>query len=73
MAGLRMRSAAAGMQVVPTRGRDKGDVVETILWIAAVVLVISGIVTMVRGEMLFGIVLILVGLLVGPGGVSLFT
>ena len=44
-----------------------------ILWIIAVVLVISGIVTIVRGGLLMGIVLIVVGLLVGPGGVSLFT
>ena len=44
-----------------------------ILWIIAVVLVISGIVTLVRGQMLFGILLIVVGLLVGPGGVSIFT
>ena len=43
-----------------------------ILWILAVILVISGIVTIVRGQLLFGIVLIIVGLLVGPGGVSLF-
>lgn len=45
----------------------------TILWIIAVVLVISGIVTLVRGQMLFGILLIVAGLLVGPGGVSIFT
>ncbi len=44
-----------------------------ILWLIAVVLVIGGIVTLVRGQMLFGIVLIVVGLLVGPGGVSVFT
>jgi hypothetical protein len=43
-----------------------------ILWILAVILVVSGIVTIVRGQLLFGIVLIIVGLLVGPGGVSLF-
>jgi len=43
-----------------------------ILWIIAVVLVIGGIVTLVRGQVLFGILLIVVGLLVGPGGVSLF-
>ena len=46
---------------------------ELILWILAVVLVISGIVGLVRGEVLWGIALIVVGLLVGPGGVSLFT
>lgn len=44
-----------------------------ILWILAVILVVSGIVSLVRGEMLWGIVLIVIGLLVGPGGVSLFT
>nr|WP_245597100.1 GPGG-motif small membrane protein [Jiangella gansuensis] len=43
------------------------------LWILAVILVISGIVTLIRGQMLWGIVLIVVGLLVGPGGVSVFT
>jgi hypothetical protein len=44
-----------------------------ILWLIAVVLVISGIVSLVRGEVLWGVVLIIVGLLVGPGGVSVFT
>jgi hypothetical protein len=45
----------------------------TILWIIAVILVISGIVALLRKEMVWGIVLIVVGLLVGPGGVSIFT
>jgi hypothetical protein len=45
----------------------------TLLWILAVVLVIAGIFAIVRGQMLWGIVLIIVGLLVGPGGVSVFT
>jgi hypothetical protein len=45
----------------------------TLLWILAVVLVIGGIVSIVRGQLLWGIVLIIVGLLVGPGGVSVFT
>jgi predicted membrane protein len=45
----------------------------TILWIIAVILVIAGIVALFRRQMLWGIVLIVVGLLVGPGGVSLFT
>ena len=45
----------------------------TLLWILAVVLVIAGIVSIFRGQMLWGIVLIVVGLLVGPGGVSIFT
>jgi hypothetical protein len=45
----------------------------TLLWILAVVLVIAGIVAIVRRQLLWGIVLIVVGLLVGPGGVSVFT
>jgi hypothetical protein len=45
----------------------------TLLWILAVVLVIAGIFAIVRGQMLWGIVLIIIGLLVGPGGVSIFT
>ena len=44
-----------------------------ILWIIAVVLVIAGILAIFRGSLLWGIVLIVVGLLVGPGGVSVFT
>ena len=44
----------------------------TLLWILAVVLVIAGIVTLIRGGLVAGIVLIIVGLLIGPGGVSLF-
>jgi hypothetical protein len=46
---------------------------EFLLWIIAVILVIAGIVTIFRGSILWGIVLIVVGLLVGPGGVSIFT
>ena len=44
-----------------------------ILWLIAVVLVVAGIVSIVRGSLLFGILLIVAGLLVGPGGVSVFT
>jgi hypothetical protein len=45
----------------------------TILWIIAVVLVIAGVLAIVRKQLVFGIILIVVGLLVGPGGVSIFT
>jgi hypothetical protein len=44
---------------------------DTILWIIAAVLVIAGIVALVRGSFVAGVVLIVIGLLVGPGGVSL--
>ena len=44
-----------------------------ILWLLAVILVIAGIVAIFRKQVLWGIVLIIVGFLVGPGGVSVFT
>lgn len=44
-----------------------------LLWILAVLLVVGGVLRLVRGDLLWGIVLIIIGLLVGPGGVSLFS
>jgi hypothetical protein len=44
-----------------------------LLWLLAVILVIAGIVEILRGALVAGIVLVIVGLLVGPGGVSIFT
>lgn len=44
----------------------------SVLWIIAAILVIAGIVTLLRRRIIPGIVLIVVGLLVGPGGVSIF-
>lgn len=46
---------------------------DAILWIIAAILVIAGIVNLLRHRVLPGIVLIVVGLLVGPGGVSVFS
>lgn len=44
----------------------------TILWLVAVVLVIAGIVQLFQGQIAFGIVLIVLGCAVGPGGWSIF-
>ena len=44
----------------------------TVLWVIAAILVVVGIVQLVQGQIIFGIVLIVVGCLVGPGGYSLF-
>lgn len=43
----------------------------TILWLIAAVLVIVGIVQLLQGQIILGIVLIIVGCLVGPGGYSI--
>ena len=44
----------------------------TLLWLIAVALVIWGIVKLLRGQVLNGIITIIIGLLIGPGGVSIF-
>jgi NADH:ubiquinone oxidoreductase subunit 6 (subunit J) len=43
-----------------------------ILWLIAVVLVIAGIVAITRKQLVYGLVLIVVGFIVGPGGYSIF-
>jgi len=58
-----------GLCLVKVRGQsDMGF----ILWLIAVALVIVGIVQLVQGQIILGIVLIVVGCLVGPGGYSIF-
>jgi len=44
----------------------------TLLWIIAAILVIVGIVQLIQGQIILGIVLIIAGCLVGPGGYSVF-
>jgi len=60
-----------GLALLAQNGGNDGAT-HTILWIIAAVLVVAGIVSIVRGALLWGIVLIIAGLLVGPGGVSIF-
>lgn len=50
----------------------RGGNFATTLWIVAAVCVIAGIVSIFRGAVVAGVVLIVIGLLVGPGGVSIF-
>lgn len=45
----------------------------TVLGIVAVILVIAGVFAIIRKQVIWGAVLIVIGLLVGPGGVSIFT
>jgi hypothetical protein len=47
--------------------------VHLFLWLFAVMLVVSGLGMLVRGQVLWGIAIILTGFLVGPGGVFLFS
>ena len=43
-----------------------------LLWLVAAILVIVGIVQLLQGQIILGLVLIIVGCLVGPGGFSIF-
>jgi hypothetical protein len=44
----------------------------TVLWLIAAALVVIGVVQLLQGQIIFGIVLIVLGCLVGPGGYSIF-
>ena len=44
-----------------------------LLWVVGVLFVAAGVVAILRKQVLYGIVLIVVGFVIGPGGVSLFT
>jgi len=61
------RSHVRGSRIAAKNGN-----VHTILWVIAVVLVIAGIIAILRRSIIFGIVLIIAGFLIGPGGVSIF-
>ena len=41
-----------------------------LLWIAAVILAIMGIISLLSGSILWGVVLLIAAALVGPGGYS---
>jgi hypothetical protein len=61
---------ASGHQANAPPSSLRNEIVQTFLWIAAVILVISGIVTIIKGQVVPGVLLIFLGLIVGPGGVS---
>jgi len=43
-----------------------------LLWILAVICVVFGIVQLIQGQILCGVILIIGGLAIGPGGYSIF-
>jgi hypothetical protein len=44
----------------------------SLLWIAAVILAVLGIISLVSGTVVWGVVLLVAAALIGPGGYSLF-
>lgn len=43
-----------------------------VLWVIAVILAVVGIVQLLQGQIIFGIVLLVLACLIGPGGYSIF-
>jgi hypothetical protein len=43
-----------------------------VLWIIAVVIAIIGVIVLITSSVLWGVILLIVAALVGPGGVSIF-
>ncbi len=60
------------LEVLGMLAQRSGRNTDAILWVIAAVLVIAGIVALVKRAVLAGVALIVIGLLVGPGGVSIF-
>jgi hypothetical protein len=60
------------MDLSPIAARDRGGGVATIQWIIAAIFVIGGIDTLIRGAVLYAIVLVIIGLLIGRGRRHLF-
>lgn len=43
-----------------------------LMWILAVLLVVGGVINLFQGQILFGVLLLVIGFAVGPGGYSVF-
>jgi hypothetical protein len=80
MAGTRCLKILGGMTSGSTTEEDRRcwhsfamtSGTATLLWFLAVILVIAGIIALFRGGVLAGAALIIIGLLVGPGGATVF-
>jgi hypothetical protein len=44
----------------------------TVLWVIAVIIAVIGVIVLISGSIIWGIILLIVAALVGPGGYSIF-
>jgi hypothetical protein len=44
----------------------------TILWVLAVVVAVFGVIALLNGSILWGVLLLVIACLIGPGGYSIF-
>src|SRR4051812_5680464 len=70
----RVSSGEARSQVTARHrgGPRREEVLMFLIWLLAVVIGIAGIVSLFRGQILLGIILIILAFVVGPGGYSIF-
>lgn len=54
------------------RRRQGTYVSNTVLWIVAAVIAVIGVIVLISGSVIWGIVLLVVAAVVGPGGYSIF-
>lgn len=59
------------MSEIPT-SNETSIIMSILLWLIAVVVAIVGVVQLIQGQIILGIVLLVVACLIGPGGYSIF-
>jgi hypothetical protein len=51
---------------------SRGHQVNFLIWILAVIIAVVGIVQLLQGQIIFGILLLILACVIGPGGYSIF-
>lgn len=59
------------MSEIPA-SNETSIIMSILLWLIAVVVAIVGVVQLIQGQIILGIVLLVVACLIGPGGYSIF-
>jgi hypothetical protein len=69
-----LTASGAGYFVLPVVRRAQHEEIRMgfVLWLVAVIIGVVGIVQLLQGQIILGIVLLVVAFLVGPGGYSVF-
>jgi hypothetical protein len=72
MIGLTRRTGTVSQEAVSGRELRGVEMPANVLWIIAVVIAIIGVIVLISGSVLWGIILLVLAALVGPGGYSIF-
>jgi TM2 domain-containing membrane protein YozV len=66
------QAGTASRVYVDFHNEKRSNTVTTVIWIIAVIIGIFGVLRLIRGDILWGILLIVLAFVVGPGGYSIF-